>query len=859
MKFSVCPFLFIAASLLIACSREAVPSGVEVERQGVAAYVPDVLSVQFDEDTASQLEDSLRAGAVPAFLRQAGVSAAERSFPYDEEWEDRHREFGLHRWYRLSLDGVPLTKAAGDLSGIPGVESAELVRRARPAAYFNDPRASEQWALKNNGASMGMYKAGIDVNVEPVWSHFTAGRQDIIVAVIDEGVDMTHEDLQGVCIPAGADGSCNFIPSDNKYFIPAGTHGTHVAGVIAAVNDNGIGISGIAGGDGTSPGVKILSCVIFKPDPENPDESISGYTDQALVWAADHGAVIANNSWGYVYETEDEARRGATGAQMGAAIDYFIATAGCDRNGKQRADSPMKGGLVLFSAGNESWGFGWPAQDHRVVAVGAVASSGERAYYSNYGSWVDVSAPGGDLKLGPGILSTIPGNSYASYQGTSMACPNASGVAALILSRYGGPGFTSAMLRDRLLKGAKARTALDAAPLVDAMGSICYGGTTPPLKLEKPECYGTSNNIVLSFPVPADEDDDRAFGYRIFASRERSALERLSPALKPQGVICEDFFTGKVPLGGNYTATLSGLEFETGYFVTVYAFDYNRNYSPSCGILYAETGTNNPPVVQTDYPGPFSLKAHESLRTVYRYSDPDGHKTRISVEPGSDAFRYVADGGVLSIAIEGNRAPVGKYRAVVTVSDEFGAQTVCNIDYELLPNHAPVLIKPMEDILFDAKGQSVSLNLGDYFADEDGEDLRYSVTSSVKKVAGFTWGASSFTVSSEEFGFTEVNVTGTDARGETVSSDFKILVRDTSYPFDVYPNPVSTILYVRTVESGTIEYVLSNKAGATVLRGRSEAGLFAPMQIDVTAIASGTYNLSLKGCGLNNSVTVVKI
>ena len=99
------------------------------------------------------------------------------------------------------------------------------------------------------------------------------------------------------------------------------------------------------------------------------------------------------------------------------AIDYFIDSAGCDEDGNQLPDSPMKGGLVVFSAGNDNLANGAPANYERVIAVAALNSNGSKANYSNYGDFVDLAAPG------TGIYSTLPGGTYGNMSGTSMSCP----------------------------------------------------------------------------------------------------------------------------------------------------------------------------------------------------------------------------------------------------------------------------------------------------------------------------------------------------------------------------------------------------------------------------------------------------
>ncbi len=191
-------------------------------------------------------------------------------------------------------------------------------------------------------------------------------------------------------------------------------HGTHVAGTIAAVNNNGIGVSGIAGGSGNDDGVKIMSLQILGGAP----------IEQSYIYAANNGAVISQNSWGYTTP-------GFVDQSVLDAIDYFIDEAGA------YPGSPMKGGIVIFASGNSNTLTAYyPAYYERVMAVSALGPDWKKASYSNYGDWVEISAPGGDQATGPknGVLSTIPDSQYGYIQGTSMACPHVSGIAALALA-----------------------------------------------------------------------------------------------------------------------------------------------------------------------------------------------------------------------------------------------------------------------------------------------------------------------------------------------------------------------------------------------------------------------------------------
>ena len=862
-------FLIIPAILLAAaCMQRLEPVGEEgtvpAVQEQPSALIPGTLIVQFDEETAAAVASgaATKAGAMAPVFEGLGVTSVERVFADGGEWESRHRAAGLHRWYRIKYDPAAqaATKAADGMLALPGVVFAEQERRIRKTAYFNDPMAPQQWALYNDGSLGSAYSAGCDLNVQPVWTNYTAGASDVIVAVIDEGVQLDHPDLAAACIPGGADGSKSFIDGYVGYTIPAGDHGTHVAGVIGAVSNNGIGISGIAGGNDGKGGVHILSCAIFREDPSDPEKTIQGDSYNAMVWAADHGAVIANNSWGYVYETEKEAEEGSVGA-MGPAIDYFVQYAGCDKEGNQRADSPMKGGLVLFSAGNENYKMSWPAAYDKVVSVGAVSAQFTRAYYSNYGEWVDICAPGGDVKLGPTILSTVAGDGYGLMQGTSMACPQVAGVAALIVSYFGGPGFTAEMLKERLIGGAnatKVASMLQIGPLVDATGAFTHKGTTPPDPATDVAASVNSNNITLTWKVSADPDDVKAYGYLALASTDEAALKDINPRSVPASVKKATVEVGTAQKGDPISATLSDLAFSTLYYTTVIAYDYAGNYSEPAAIQQVRTDKNNPPVIKTDYTGDYKVKPFETLRVAYEVSDPDGHSFEVSVESGSDALSYSFNSGVLSIAIAGNKALHGQYTAHIVAKDSYGSTTDYPVKFEILENHVPKVVQEISNLQFDSSGETQTLDATQYFQDEDGEPLAYSVSMTEQNVAHINPSGNSLVLTTLGYGLTTVTITATDACGETASLTFKILVRDGSRPVDLYPNPVVNTLHIRPGIEGQIEVSISNKAGATVWTGSGATGPFEPMSADLSALPGGTYYVRIQGAGIDDVFPVAK-
>ncbi len=443
-----------------------------------------------------------------------GSYSFERVFPVDANTEARTREAGLHLWYTVKFNKGTDLKAAAErlkqLGEISKVQTNGRIKRAyntdskriylsdkalqqkstRTAAAEgepNDPGFASQWHYRNLGE--GNYdfenlnnnhvgaKAGCDVNALEAWKTCT-GDPSIIVAILDEGVMYTHPDLAanmwrnpGESVQgAQTDGDGNGYEGDlhgYNFVTESGDitwtdandtgHGTHVAGTIAAVNNNGIGVSGVAGGDGTpNSGVKIMSCQVFSGQNS---VTLAGEA-RAIKYAADNGAVILQCSWGY-NSSESSIINGYTPGPATEkewaetyplekeALDYFINNAGSP-------NGVIDGGIPVFAAGNEYAGNpAFPGAYSKCVSVSSLAADYTPACYTDYGSLVTLSAPGGDLeyysKIGEqedeywaetteqkgAVLSTLIQNGQPAYgymEGTSMACPHVSGVAALGLA-----------------------------------------------------------------------------------------------------------------------------------------------------------------------------------------------------------------------------------------------------------------------------------------------------------------------------------------------------------------------------------------------------------------------------------------
>lgn len=672
--------ILILAALLsvsISCERQEIEAELAPLPSPDMGFEQGVMYVKLKDGFVETVEEDLAEGVLATkseglniALESLGIQNMERVFPHAGEFEGRTRREGLHRWYKVYFsEDMPLTKASGTLQDFQGFEYVEPVRKIR-SGQFND-LSDKLWGLNNT-----QFK-GADINVQKAWDKYTVGNPDVIVSVVDTGIDLAHEDLAENCLSTGHINT-NTIGRP----VEAGTHGTHVAGTIAAVSNNGIGVAGIAGGDSMNgrSGVRILSCQIFS------DYGGGGSPSTAIKWGADHGAVISQNSWGYSFDFNQDgrltgseleyARQATIDRPLKDAIDYFIKYAGCDDLGEQLPDSPMKGGVVIFAAGNDGIDNGAPANYGPVVAVGAIKSNGRKASFSNYGDWVDIAAPGQN------IYSTVPRNGYGYLSGTSMACPHVSGVAALVVSYCGGPGFTNDELVEKLVMSANREVTPPSdkiGGLVDAYEAMRYKEKGIPGEIRDLKLSSVSNIINISCTVTEDSDGEPNDGYHVIYGKQMSDVDSATP--EDPGNAESIYFVNDKTGGEILEMRIEELEFETGYYLKVYAKSREGKYSPSTMVQKITTKKNNPPEINISFSGNLSLASGDRLDINVKVTDIDGHAVELRHEPASDAEHlYKVDEGLWRLTVA-YRSAQGSFTSRLTAIDQYGLETSKTIRY----------------------------------------------------------------------------------------------------------------------------------------------------------------------------------
>ena len=445
--------------------------------------LPGTLMLLLNQETVELLDAGQTVPELQSACAEAGAKL-ERLFPYTGT--DAEKRYRMDRWFSLTfpaelnvedvaekfaeLAEVSVVQYNTELKRSFGTKATEWtasVETAPSSGLFNDPKLVDQWHYINNAdlSVAPTARAGADINVRDAWK-LTAGDPEIIVAVCDEGVKYDHPDLAAnmwvnEAEKNGTEGvdddgngyvddihGYNFmstydIQTKEGVLMPISWtgngdtgHGTHVAGTVAAVNNNGLGVCGVAGGDSNGNGVRIMSCQLFAGKASGGTANRA----RAFKYAADMGASIVQCSFGQEggLVVSDADFRTLYSAEADA-LEYFMS--------HPAATNPVDGNFAIFASGNEGYEMsGYPAAYQKYISVAAFGPDYLPTPYTNYGPGTNICAPGGDYTINSSaanpyraqVLSTLPkelGNGeYGYMQGTSMACPHVSGVVALGLS-----------------------------------------------------------------------------------------------------------------------------------------------------------------------------------------------------------------------------------------------------------------------------------------------------------------------------------------------------------------------------------------------------------------------------------------
>ena len=631
--------------LLLVCAVLCLGSNVRISAQSTSSttqsaesnFVEGVVRVKLQREIA----DRMIAAKLPLSVKgtnkkyvQTGVTPLDRVnqkvkavsmtrvFPYAGKNEAKHKAFGLDLWYDVHYEasGMKLAQARNLFRSAEGVSYAQriplykpiggerfleispaAVAKAAKAAStmpFNDPLLNDQWHYNNDGHIAGT-KVGADANVFKAWETGVTGSKDVVVAIIDGGFQVDHPDLKdNVWINTaelngkpGVDDDGDGYVDDiygynfviNSSDINAHSHGTHVAGTVGATNNNGIGVCGVAGGSDGKGGVKMMVCQVF--DSRASSSAVADF-GAAIVYAADRGASIAQCSWGASVAGDED-------KSVTEAVDYFTKNGGGDK---------MNGGLCIFAAGNNGEeGDYYPGCLDKVVAVGSMAPDGSVAYYSNRGKWVDVTAPGGLEDNGQqyGVLSTLPNSTYGYNEGTSMACPHVSGIAALILSKYGNKQFSNETLRTLLTTSVNdlytqnpEYEGLMGSGYIDAYKALQGKEGSVPEAVADFTVTASHDNALIEWVIPETEEksiDHHVIYYSTEAFSATDDLNKLSSATVD---------TKFKYSGDKMSYEVEGLKASTKYYFAIVA--YNRWGKASAVSPIKEATTNAGPKVQVD-------------------------------------------------------------------------------------------------------------------------------------------------------------------------------------------------------------------------------------------------------------------
>ncbi len=408
LSVTIIVLLVLAIASLVPNSRAEVVTSQPL----VGAFVPNEILIGLKPEVAQNLSKgnafsgNLGIASLDQLNEAYGVENITKLFADLDQTNALAVKHGLTSVVKLTVPlGTDIFAMIADYQDDANVLYAEPNRIYVASQIPDDADFGEQWALNNTGQTGGT--ADADIDAPEAWEIET-GNADVLIAIIDTGVDYTHEDLSGGRVRTDIDR--DFVNDDDDAMDDQG-HGTYVAGIAAADTNNAIGIAGICQGCQILP-VKVLN--------SEGSGSAAGVA-QGIQYAADQNAQIISMSLGFPSNC-------GCSQTVANAINYAY----------------ERGSLLIAASGNDGdkERLSYPAASPRVMSVGASNHNDQEAGFSNRSSYLDIMAPGEE------IYSLDPENGYRTASGTSAAAPHVSGVAGLVLSVE--PGLSNAALWWRL-------------------------------------------------------------------------------------------------------------------------------------------------------------------------------------------------------------------------------------------------------------------------------------------------------------------------------------------------------------------------------------------------------------------------
>ena len=646
---------------------EEEPILLPVDPETGVQYFPDELLVKLTGDVSATQAESLSESLGAISIERLGSSGLQGNSADGQ-------------WYVAKFNsGTDLQEVRNTLAENPDVSDVELDYLVSINFVPNDPDFNQLWGLNNTGQTGG--NADADIDAPEAWD-IQRGSRDVVVAVVDTGVDYNHPDLTGNLWTNSEEIPNNGIDDDGNGFtddfygydwvnedgdpIDDNNHGTHVAGTIGASGDNNLGVVGV------SPNVSIMSLKFLAANGGGSTSDAA----KAVIYATDMGADVINASFG----------GGGFSQVMVDALEYandggvlFVAAAGNDRNNNDR--SPQ-----------------YPASYDvpNILSVAATDHNNQIASFSNYGErTVDLGAPGVN------ILSSIPGNQYASFNGTSMASPHVAGAAALLLAED--PSLSPTELKNILMTTAD--------PVSSLQGRTVTGGR-----------LNLNEAILAVADPPRNNPPIAANDSATIDAGTTATIAVLANDSDPDGdAISLDSFATTSAAGGAVTPSGNSLVYRpasgfAGNDSFSYTISDGNGDTDSATVNVTVESVNQPPIAVNDV----AITDENSSVTIAVLAndlDPDGDRISLtgvsspgngSVSIGNNQVIYSPDAD-----FAGNDS----FRYTISDAQDTDAATV-TVTVESVVNQPPIAVG---DFAIATEGIPVTIPVLDNDSDSDGD------------------------------------------------------------------------------------------------------------------------------------------